>query len=60
MVKLGVRIRLRIVIEDCGAKYRARRTMKYWEWVSSRRSYIVAPRYPYRYYEISIMEKYLT
>lgn len=47
MVKLGVRIRLRIVTKDCRAKRRARRVMKYWEWVNSRKSYLLAPRMPY-------------
>ena len=46
MIKLGIRIRLRIVIKDYRAKRRARIVMKYWEWVNSRKSYLLAPRMP--------------
>ncbi len=46
MIKLGIRIRLRMVIKDYKAKRRARRVRSYWEWVSSRKSYLLAPRIP--------------
>lgn len=60
IVKMGIADRLKMVTMDYRSKRKAKRIRRYWEWVSSGRSYIVAPWCPYRDYEVSIMEKYLT
>lgn len=60
MIKIGLTNRFWMVARDYRSKRKVKRIRRYWEWVSSGRSYIVAPWCPYRDCGVSIMEKYLT
>jgi hypothetical protein len=49
VIKLGVRTRLRIVVEDFRSKRKARVLTKYWDWIGSGGNYLIAPQYPRKY-----------
>ncbi len=54
MIKIGLTNRLMMVVRDYRSKRKVKRIRRYWEWVSSSKSYIVAPWCPYKDYEVSI------
>lgn len=46
MIKMGFTNRLKMVARDYRSKRKVKRISNYWGWVSSGRSYIVAPLFP--------------